>query len=135
MGMGDVSVVGTLNPSIANSVKPPAAPSPATNSVRNDSRGNQTARVSEEGLGNPTSASPPQKDVSLAKANAAGEDINHQLAVAQHTLRFQIDNSTDEIKVQVVETETGKVVGPLPPEPSLGLLANGDFSGLFSVQG
>ena len=132
--MEQVSVIRTLSQAVSNTAKPPTVPSPASNSGRNENSGNQTARVSKESLVNATSASPPQKDVSLAKANAAVDDINHQLEVAHHTLRFQIDDATDEIKVLVVDKETGKVVRTIPPEPSLSLLASGNFSGLFSVQ-
>ena len=133
--MEEVSFLRPRSQVLLNTAKPPTVPSPATKSVRNESRGNQTAKVSEESLVNATSASLPQKDVSLAKANAAVDDINHQLEVTHHTLRFQIDDTTHEIKVLVVDKETGKVVRTIPPEPSLSLLANGNFSGLFSVQG
>ncbi len=132
--MEEVSVIRTRSQAVSNTVKPPV-PSPDSKSGRSENSGNQTARVSKESLVNATSASPPQKDVSLAKANAAVDDINHQLEIAHHTLRFQIDDATDEIKVLVVDKETGKVVRTIPPEPSLSLLANGNFSGLFSVQG
>ena len=133
--MEEVSFVRPGSQALSNTAKPPTVPSPASKSGRSESSGNQTARVSEERLVNATSASPPQKDVSLAKANAAVDDINHQLEVVHHSIRFQIDDATDEIKVLVVDKETGKVVRTIPPEPSLSLLANGNFSGLFSVQG
>ena len=133
--MEEVSFLKPRSQALSNSAKPPPVPSPASKSGRSESSGNQTARVSEKSLVNAPSASPPQKDVSLAKANAAVDDINHQLEIAQHTLRFQIDDATDEIKVLVVDKETGKVIRTIPPEPSLSVLASGNFSGLFSVRG
>ena len=132
--MEEVSVIRTLSQAVSNTVKSPPVPSPASKSGRSDSTRNQTARVSEEGVADTTLARPSQKKVSLAEANEAVEDINRQLEIAHHSLRFLIDDETDEITVQVVDKETGKVVRVIPPEPSLSLLANGDLSGLFSVE-
>ncbi len=132
--MEEVSFLKPRSQALSNSAKPPPAPLPASKSGRSDSTRNQTARVSEEGVTNTTSTEPSQKKVSLAEANAAVEDINRRLEIAHHTLRFLINEDTSEIKVQVVDKETGKVVRVIPPEPSLSLLANGDLSGLFSIQ-
>ena len=134
--MEEVSVIRTLSQSVANSVKPPPVPVSVSRSGRNERSENPAARVSEEGPVTVPPAPPPsEKKASLAEVSAAVEDINRQLDIAQHTLRFQIDDATEELKVQVVDKETGKVVRTIPPEPSLSILAGGNFSGLFSVQG
>lgn len=71
----------------------------------------------------------------LSNTTAVVEALNQKLEVAHNTLRFHIDDTTEEIKVQVVDKETGKVVRTIPPEPSLSILAQGEFSSLLSVQG
>jgi len=78
--------------------------------------------------------SSPNKN-SSTDINAVIKDLNQKLEVAHNTLRFQIDETTEEIKVQVVNKETGQVVRTIPPEPSLSLLAQGEFNSLLSIHG
>ena len=132
--MEEVNVIRTHSQAVSHAAKSPSV-SLSARSGRSESSANQTARVSEEGPVNITDASLSQKNVSLAEVSAAVQDINRQLDLAQHTLRFYIDDATEELKVQVVDKETGEVIRTIPPEPSLSLLASGNFSGLFSVQG
>ena len=132
--MEEVSVIRTLSQAVSNTAKTPSVTSPVSKPGRSDRSETQTARVSEEGVANATSPGETSKKVSLAEVSAAVDDINRRLEVAHHTLRFHIDEDTKDIQVQVVDKETGKVVRVIPPDPSLGLLANGDLSSLFSVQ-
>jgi len=133
--MEEVSFVRPLSQAVSNTAKPPPVPSPVSKSGKSESSGKQGGRVSEEGVASTTSAGPSAPPPSLTEVSTVVEDINRRLDVAQNTLHFQIDDSSGEIKVQVVDKETGKVVRTIPPEPSLSLLASGNFSGLFSVQG
>jgi uncharacterized FlaG/YvyC family protein len=127
--MEEVSVIRTLNQSVSHTGKSPATST--TKSVRSETSGAPVATVVDVVAGNVRS----EKKVELAEVSAAVEDLNQRLALANNTLRFQIDDTTEEIKVQVVDKDTGKVVRTIPPEPSLSILSQGEFSGLLSVQG
>lgn len=133
--MENVNVISALSQSVSRAAKPPAPSIGIAKSGRSDTRGSQAVNVSSEGVKATTSAQVSNKRKSFTEVNAVIEDLNQKLEVAQNTLRFQIDDATKEIKVQVVDKETGKVVRTIPPEPSLSLLASGEFSGLLSVQG
>lgn len=132
--MEEVTFIRASSLSVSNTARPSPGPSLAPKSGGSERSGNQTARTSEAGVASASSAGGTPPKTSLADVNAAVDDINRRLEVARHSLRFQIDDDTNEIKVQVVDKETGKVIRVIPPEPSLSLLANGDLSGLFSVQ-
>ena len=133
--MEEVSVIRTLSQSVSHAAKPSTASSPPSKSGRSAGGGTPTGSVIENGGSSATSTLPSTKKANLAEVREAVEDINHRLEVAHHTLRFQIDDATEEIKVHVVDKETGRVVRTIPPEPSLSILASGEFSGLFSVHG
>lgn len=131
--MEEVSVIRTHNQTVSHTGKSPTVSPPK--SGRSEARGAQVAEAVDVGAKNITSAFPSDKKIELAEVSAAVEDLNHRLELANNTLRFHIDDTTEEIKVQVVDKETGKVVRTIPPEPSLSILAQGEFSGLLSVQG
>lgn len=133
--MEEVRVISTLGPSGAHSAKPSTSPSSNVKSGRSESRGTPTPKDPNEGVPSTTAARSQQKIDSLTEANAVINDLNQKLEVAHNTLRFHIDDTTEEIKVQVVDKDTGKVVRTIPPEPSLSILSQGEFSGLLSVQG
>jgi uncharacterized FlaG/YvyC family protein len=136
MGMGDFSVIRMLSPVVSHTSKPSFTPVSRTRSGGGDSSGIQADNISigREGSVTPTSVSSPNKN-SSTDINAVIEDLNQKLEVAHNTLRFQIDETTEEIKVQVVNKETGQVVRTIPPEPSLSLLAQGEFNSLLSIHG
>ena len=124
--MEELSVIRTLSQGVSHTAKSSSVQTPK--SGRSESSGTPVGDVVTESV-------PSGKKVELAEVSAAVEDLNHRLELANNTLRFHIDDTTEEIKVQVVDKETGKVVRTIPPEPSLSILAQGEFSGLLSVQG
>lgn len=133
--MENVSVISGLNQSVSPAAKSTSPPLGIAKLGRSDSRGVQAVSASDKGGKVSTFADASKNKDSLAVVNAVIEDLNKKLEVAQNSLRFQIDDATKEIKVQVVDKDTGKVVRTIPPEPSLSLFASGEFSSLLSVQG
>jgi len=76
-----------------------------------------------------------QPAVSKAEVKAAVSSLNLELEKVNHSLRFEIDESTELLIVSVVDEE-GEVIRQVPPEVSVRLAANRDLSGLFAnVQG
>ncbi len=133
--MEDISVIRTHSPSVSHTVKPSATPLSRTRSGNSDNGGIQ-ADKSSSGVEAGAKVVPELQNKNNSKdVGAVIDDLNHKLEIAHNTLRFHIDDTTEEIKVQVVDKETGKVVRTIPPEPSLSILAQGEFSGLLSVQG
>lgn len=135
MSMEEVSVIKTPHQSVLPVGKSFGALPKAFRTEKGGDGGGAVARVSPQRVSLDQQAPSSEKKVGLDDINSAIQDINRQLEVSRHTLRFQIDDSTEEIKVQVVDKETGKVVRTIPPEPSLGLLARGEVSALLSVHG
>lgn len=134
--MEEVSVIRTLSPLVSHTSKPSATPLSRTRSGNSENSEIQPDKVSSEREANAISVSVPSANKnSAADVNAVIEDLNQKLEVANNMLRFQIDETTEEIKVQVVNKETGQVVRTIPPEPSLSILAQGEFNGLLSVHG
>ena len=75
------------------------------------------------------------QDVTAGAVKEAVENLNSQLESSARSIRFQIDDTTDKIEVYVIDKETGEVVRRIPPEASIRLSANGELSGLFTIQG
>ncbi len=76
-----------------------------------------------------------QPAVSKAEVKAAVSSLNLELEKVNRSLRFEIDDSTEELIVFVLDDE-GEVIRQVPPEVSVRLAANRDLSGLFAnVQG
>ena len=134
--MEEVSVIRTVSPSVPLAVKPSSTPLSRTRFGKTANSGIQADKIPSERDGTTASVSLPfSKKNRSVEVSAVIKDLNQKLEVANNTLRFQIDDTTDEIKVQVVDKETGKVVRTIPPEPSLSILAQGELSGLLSVHG
>ena len=75
-----------------------------------------------------------QPAVSKAEVQAAVSSLNIELE-SYHSLRFEVDDSTDLLIVSVIDQE-GNVVRQIPPEVSVRLAASKELSGLFTnVQG
>lgn len=134
--MEEIRVVKTLSPSVPHVGKPAATTVSRTRSEKTGTSEMQGGNIPGRNEQSPTSVAPssPNKDNS-SNITAVIEDLNQKLEIANNTLRFQIDDTTEEIKVQVVDKNTGKVVRTIPPEPSLSILAQGEFSSLLNVQG
>ncbi len=132
--MEDVSVIKPLTQQAAGAVRSLAPPAVSQKSGASERKvENPVSR--EDGAPFLGSSSSSQASANLAEVNEAVSMLNEQLAIAKHALRFQIDKTTDEIKVLVVDEETGKVVRTIPPEASVRLASTGQQSGLFTAQG
>lgn len=72
-----------------------------------------------------------QKDV--AKQVQQGvEEMNTQLSLANHSIRFSIDNKSQDLVVKVVDTETDKIIRQIPAEEILRLREHmKDLSGMI----
>jgi uncharacterized FlaG/YvyC family protein len=135
MGMEEIRAVKTLSLSVPHVGKPAATVSRTRSEIPGTSeiRGKNVPGLNEQ---SPTSVAPSSSNKdNPSNINAVIEDLNQKLEIANNTLRFQIDDTTEEIKVQVVDKDTGQVVRTIPPEPSLSILSQGEFSSLLSVQG
>lgn len=130
--MEEFSVIRPFGQSTPGPAKPPAVPSRLPKLGGSETKVAGLPGAGGESVG-ATSQSP--KSVSSAEVKAAVEDLNLQLEIANRTLRFQIDETIKEIKVLVINEETGEVVRTIPPEASIRLAANGQPRGLFTVQG
>ena len=51
------------------------------------------------------------------------EQLNKTVEIFDKKLHFQIHEETDRIMVQIIETETDEVIGEIPPERVLDLVA------------
>lgn len=128
----NITVRTYSSPSVANPLKPTVAPLPGPKlsgtepTVGNASEGGGTSLGIHDKV--------PQ-DIDAAKVKESVEKLNAQLERSARSLRFQIDDTTKEIEVFVVDKETGEVVRKIPPEASIRLAANGELSGLFNIQG
>ncbi len=129
--MEDVSVIRTFSPSVSGAVKVPTVSATA---IKVKGSGSRSA-ASEGAAGHITADGGSQRNVSASDVTQAVSTLNQNLKLANHSLRFQIDDTTKDLKVLVVDDETGKVVRTIPPEASVRLAANGQPSGLFTVQG
>jgi flagellar protein FlaG len=49
------------------------------------------------------------------------EEINSQLSTMNRSIRFSVDDSTNDVVVRVVDKESGEVIKELPPESILKL--------------
>ena len=132
--MEDVSVIKPLTQQAAGAVRSLAPPAVSQKSGESERKVENSAGR-EGGAPFLGSSSSSQASANLAEVNEAVSTLNEQLAIAKHALRFQIDKTTDEIKVLVVDEETGKVVRTIPPEASVRLASTGQQSGLFTAQG
>ena len=130
--MEEFSAIRPFGQSTPGPVKPTAVPSRLPKLGGSETKVAGLPGAGGESVG-ATSQSP--KSVSSAEVKAAVEDLNLQLEIANRILRFQIDETTKEIKVLVIDEETGEVVRTIPPEASIRLAANGQPRGLFTVQG
>jgi flagellar protein FlaG len=71
-----------------------------------------------------------------AELEQAVKDIQDFVTTSQRNLEFSIDDSTHEVVVKVIATDSGEVIRQLPTEAALKLaqsLADGN-SGLFEVK-
>ena len=131
--MEDLSVTArTVSATVAASVKT-TVPTPALS--KSQGAVPKNIHVSKE---EKTSLGLPEKtpqDVTAGAVKEAVENLNSQLESSARSIRFQIDDTTDKIEVYVIDKETGEVVRRIPPEASIRLSANGELSGLFTIQG
>ena len=131
--MEDVSVtVRSLSASVASVSKPTAVTLPVSKPNGSDSR---VVRTSEGRGSSPGIQEQNLRDISAAEVKDAVDNLNSQLERSARTIRFQIDDTTNKIKVLVVDKETGEIVRRIPPEASIRLAANGELSSLFNIQG
>jgi len=130
--MEDISVIRTLSHPDGGAVKSLTVPLSVSKPVRSDSK---AAGLSGSGGVGASGNAQRQTGGSPADVEAAVDELNAQLTVTNRALRFHIDEATEDIKVQVIDKDTGKVVRTIPPEASLRLAANGGLSSLFSTQG
>ncbi|RMH06608.1 MAG: flagellar protein FlaG [Nitrospirae bacterium] len=77
----------------------------------------------------------PSPPVETSQVEAAVATLNSQLKLANHALRFRVDDVTDQIIVSVIDKETGEVIRQIPPEVSVRLAASRELSGLFETEG
>lgn len=130
--MEELSVIKPLSQSASGAARPSTPSTPSQKSSGSERKVvNATAGTDNVAV----AISSGKPSASLAEVDEAVSTLNNQLAIADHALRFKIDKTTDEIKVLVVDEETGKVVRTIPPEASVRLAANGQQSGIFTVQG
>ena len=131
--MEDLSVtVRTYSASVASPNKATVVPAPVSKSNGTEPKVAITSGGSGSSLGIQDQGS---RDISAAEVKEAVDNLNSQLKNSSHSIRFQIDDTTNKIKVYVVDEETGEVVRRIPPEASIRLVANGELSGLFTIQG
>ena len=131
--MEDLNVtIRTLGASVSGSVKPPVAATPGLKSAGPDSKVVNAPTNTAHSLGVRGASS---QNISAEEVKEAVNNLNSQLANSARSIRFQIDDTTNKIEVFVVDEETGEVVRRIPPEASIRLMANGELSGLFSIQG
>lgn len=133
--MEEIRVIKSLSPSVSYAAKSPATSKSSSGPGKGEFSGVTKGKDLSNGELTATAAGVSKPKDNLSEVTAVVEALNQKLEVAHNTLRFHIDDTTEEIKVQVVDKETGKVVRTIPPEPSLSILAQGEFSSLLSVQG
>jgi len=72
-----------------------------------------------------------QKDVA-EQVQQGVKEMNAQLNLANHAIRFSIDDKTQDIVVKVVDTETDKIIMQIPAEEVLRLREHmKDLSGMI----
>ncbi len=72
-----------------------------------------------------------QKDVA-EQVQQGVKEMNAQLNLANHSIRFSIDNKSQDLVVKVVDTDTDKVIRQIPAEEILRLREHmKDLSGMI----
>ena len=92
--------------------------------------------VSSRPEAKPPSPPPPQVTNTMERETAIQPDrpavreavvvLNQQLELEQRSIRFRIEEATNEIIVTVLDEETGEVVRQIPPEATVRLAAHLD---------
>ncbi len=130
--MEDLNVIRLNSPSSSGVVKAQEARVSTPKVGENESKGTAPIKTIADNIALVGQAQPA---VSKAEVKAAVSSLNLELEKVNRSLRFEIDDSTEELIVFVLDDE-GEVIRQVPPEVSVRLAANRDLSGLFAnVQG
>lgn len=116
--MEELTISRSLNPSAVGVANSSAVSGSSSRPIQGEGKAAAEVQASQK-----TPTQEEKNAVSLSEVESAVESLNVQSGLSERSLRFQIDDGTDQIIVSVIDEETGDVIRQIPPEASIKLAA------------
>ncbi|KLU65878.1 flagellar protein FlaG [Desulfosporosinus acididurans] len=72
-----------------------------------------------------------REEISREEVEKAAEKMNRMMGIVDKRMKFSVDDKNHQVSVKVIDSDTGKVLGEVPPKSLMELM--GSFSSLAGL--